>query len=64
MMNKIVRHVGEVVTLTRDCELGWKGEIAVVVGIDEYMRLVFPNRPPGNDREVKTGSDYTYLRRS
>jgi hypothetical protein len=61
------RYAGEVVELTRDCELGQAGERAVVVRVDEgdelspypCMVFVFPNRD--HDQRVYTGADYQYL---
>lgn len=50
-----------VVELDRDCELGRKGERAVVISVQgPYMMLVFPYRD--QSREVRTGTDYAYLR--
>lgn len=64
------RHVGEQVELTRDCELGAKGERAHVTEIDGMcMTLDFFERGDFVDgREVanntvKTGADYRFLRR-
>lgn len=56
------RFVGEVVELSRDCELGRAGERAVVTArVDYYMTLSFPDRTP-DARTVHTGADYQYLR--
>ncbi len=62
------RYLGEVVALTRTCDLGEADERAVVVdlwtaavGDDKYMSLVFPDRPL-KDRLVNTGADYKFLR--
>lgn len=50
-----------VVELCQDCELGKKGERAVVLSIKgKYMTLVFPYRD--HSREVRTGIDYTFLK--
>ena len=58
------RFVGEVVALSRDCELGHEGDRAVVtVLMGRYMTLTFPDRgPEPEDRAVHTGADYKYLR--
>ena len=54
--------VGEVVELSRDCELGQEGDRAVVTArVDHYMTLTFPDRAPAC-RDVHTGADYKYLR--
>ena len=63
------RHLHEVVEVTRDCEIGAKGERAVVVELaggtppyeHVYMTLLFPDRSPP-ERLVRTGADYLYLR--
>lgn len=55
------RFVGEVVELDRSCDLGEKGERAVVTEVDgKYMTLVFPNRE--YERRINTGADYRFLR--
>lgn len=60
------RVLHEVVELTQDCELGEKGERAVVIKLvyDEYwfMTLLFPNRAIKHTRKVSTGADYRYLK--
>lgn len=57
MSTKQVRHLGEHVQLTCDCELGYEGENAAVTALDErYMTLEFANRI------VHTGANYKYLR--
>ncbi|HSX23289.1 MAG TPA: hypothetical protein VLE97_11000 [Gaiellaceae bacterium] len=62
------RFAGEVVKLTRDCDLGQEGERAVVVKVESsgwaeatYMTLCFFDRDPGQ-RSVNTGADYRFLR--
>lgn len=61
-MNTSKRFLGEVVELSRDCELGQEGDRAVVVALDgPYMSLDFPDRAP-DCRDVHTGADYKYLR--
>ena len=56
------RFAGEVVELSRDCELGQEGDRAVVTVLDaRYMTLHFPDRAP-DCRDVHTGADYKYLR--
>jgi len=63
------RFAGEVVKLTRDCDLGQEGERAVVVRLESsswtgavaFMKLCFFDREPGC-REVNTGADYRFLR--
>jgi hypothetical protein len=58
------RLLHEVVELTKACELGEKGERAVVINLqDKYMTLLFPNRALKYSREVHTGADYMYLKR-
>lgn len=58
------RHVGEVVKLVRDCDIGEQGERAVVLALeDKYMTLVFPGRDSG-PRTVRTGADYRFLVRA
>lgn len=56
----------EVVELVRDCDIGEKGERAVVINLVHdgywYMTLLFPNRDAKRNREVKTGADYQFLR--
>lgn len=53
---------GMVMELTRDCELGRRGERAVVVFVHEStMTLVFPARPAG-DRVFRTGRDYKFAK--
>lgn len=59
------RQLHEVVEVTKDCELGEKGERAVVVYVgEEFMTLVFPNRAIKHTRKINTGADYTHLRRA
>lgn len=61
-MTASVRRLGEVVALTRDCELGVEGERAVVLALeDNTMTLVFPHRPDDR-RRVRTGADYRYVK--
>ena len=61
-MNTSKRFVGEVVELSRDCELGQEGDRAVVTAlVGRYMTLTFPDRAP-DCRAVHTGADYKYLR--
>lgn len=59
------RFVGEVVKLTRDCDLGQEGDRAVVLKLETEgctsMTLCFFDRDPGS-RKVSTGADYLYLR--
>lgn len=56
------RAVYEMVELTQDCELGVKGERAIVVDIDgKCMRLTFFERT--SDQYKLTGTDYAFLRR-
>ena len=56
------RFVGEVVALSRDCELGQEGDRAVVTAlVDHYMTLTFLDRGP-DCSDVYTGADYKYLR--
>lgn len=59
------RFVGEVVKLTRDCDLGEEGERAVVLKLETdgytHMALCFFDREP-DSREVRTGADYRFLR--
>lgn len=57
------RYLYEVVEIAQDCELGSAGERALVVELPEerYMELVFFNRPY-DQRIVRTGSDYKFLR--
>lgn len=58
-----MRAPGDVVELDRDCELGNRHERAVVVLVDDrYMTVVFPYRNKDNDRVVRTGCDYLYLK--
>jgi hypothetical protein len=60
--NTAKRFVGEVVELSRDCELGQEGDRAVVTAFaGHYMTLTFPDRAP-DCRAVHTGADYKYLR--
>jgi hypothetical protein len=48
--------------LTRNCELGNVGEIAVVVDIDgPYMTLAWPDRTDGYRFTTNTGRDYKYV---
>ncbi len=61
------RFAGEVVKLTRDCDLGQAGERAVVVKLESsswaastYMTLCFFDREP-DSRTVNTGADYRFL---
>jgi hypothetical protein len=55
------REVGMVVELDRDCEMGRKGERAVVMEVEgPFMRLLFPMR--SESRSVRTGTDYRYLK--
>jgi hypothetical protein len=57
------RRLHEVVELVRDCELGEKGERAVVTFLEgKYMTLVFPMRVHKFNREAHTGADYRYLK--
>ena len=58
------RYVAEHVVLTRNCDLGHEGELAIVSQIEgDAMILYFPNRSGAADvRKVATGTDYTYLR--
>ena len=62
-MKPTIRYVGEVVELTRDCELGRAGERAVVTALEapHYMTLVFVDREPVR-RLCETGADYKFLR--
>lgn len=61
-MSTSKRFVGEVVELSRDCELGQEAERAVVTAlITPYMTLTFLDRAP-DCRDVHTGADYKYLR--
>jgi hypothetical protein len=61
------RYVGEVVDITKDCDIGKAKERAVVVAIDGlFMTLVFPMRisgpfSRGPQRQVQTGADYRFL---
>ena len=56
------RYEGEVVALTRDCDLGCVDELAVVLRlVQNRMTLVFFDRPL-KDRVVRTGADYQFLR--
>lgn len=63
-MEKTERFVGEIVALTRDCELGEEGDQAIVTDLSpcpsggQYMTLYFPGRREPN---VLTGADYRYL---
>lgn len=58
-----MRAPGDVVELDRDCELGNCHERAVVVSVDDrYTVAVFPYRNKVNDRAVRTGRDYLYLK--
>lgn len=63
MGEKTKRFVGEVVQLTRDCDLGAQGERAVVTKLEApfYMTLCFFDRAPAA-RTERTGSDYRYLK--
>lgn len=62
------RFLYEVVTITQNCELGEKGECAVVIELENsgagqgwrYMALLFFRRPY-DQRKVFTGADYKYL---
>lgn len=57
MQRTAKRFVGEVVELSRDCELGQEGDRAVVTSLAfPYMSLTF------GDRVLHTGADYKYLR--
>lgn len=60
------RTLHEVVELTQDCELGEKGERAVVIHLAFdgywYMTLLFPNRALKHARKASTGADYRYLK--
>lgn len=57
MQRTAKRFVGEVVELSRDCELGHEGDRAVVTSLAfPYMSLTF------QDRVLHTGADYEYLR--
>lgn len=60
------RTLHEVVELTQKCELGEKGERAVVIKLvhDGYwfMTLLFPNREIKHTRTANTGADYRYLK--
>lgn len=57
------RYVGEHVELTRDCDLGSKGERAVVSVVhDGTIGLLFKHRVEGQGRQMATGADYAYLR--
>src|SRR4029077_17634745 len=56
MQRTIKRFVGEVVELSRRCELGQEGDRAVVTSLAfPYMSLTF------QDRVLHTGADYKYL---
>jgi hypothetical protein len=62
------RFLHEIVELERDCELGEKGERAIVLAIvccgnmrPTHMTLCFFNRAAFK-RTVHTGADYAYLR--
>jgi len=58
---KTTRYLGERVELSRNCDLGQKGEWARVEALDgRSMTLVFPER--SRDATVYTGADYLYLR--
>lgn len=61
--NTTKRFVGELVELSRDCELGQEGDRAVVTALvgGHYMALTFPDRAP-DCRVVHTGADYEHLR--
>jgi hypothetical protein len=56
------RYQYQVLELTQDCELGQRGERAVVTEIvnGRYMTLLFPGRAL-TERWVHTGLDYRYL---
>lgn len=57
-----LRQQNDVVELDRDCELGKRGERAVITEVDgKYMTVVFPNRE--SDRVVYTGADYLYFKK-
>lgn len=57
MQRTAKRFVGEVVELSRNCELGQEGDRAVVTSLAfPYMSLTF------QDRVLHTGADYKYLR--
>lgn len=61
-MSTSKRSLGEIVELSRDCELGQEGDRAVVVALNgHYMTLTFLDRAP-DCRDVHTGADYKYLR--
>jgi hypothetical protein len=61
-MQRTKRFVGEVIELSRDCELGQESDRAVVTSLAfPYMSLTFPDREP-DLRVVHTGADYKYLR--
>ena len=58
------RKLHEVVELTKDCELGEKGERAVVIHLEgKYMTLLFSNRTLKYSREQHTGADYLYVKK-
>jgi len=55
--------VGDVLELTRSCELGDQRERCVVISVDgNYMTIVFPLRDVGR-RVIDTGTDYRFARR-
>lgn len=61
----MTRSLYEIVELTRDCDLGERGERAVVAKLAtlaNLMTLVFPNREVGQTRWVHTGADYRFLK--
>lgn len=58
------RCLHEVVELTQTCELGEKGERAVVIDLEgKYMTLLFANRETKYKREISTGADYLWLKK-
>lgn len=60
------RHVGEIVEVTRDCEIGQETELATVTDLDgPYMTLTFHrDTTQGRGLVVHTGANYKYLRTS
>lgn len=57
-----MKEIHQVVEVTQDCEVGDRGERAVIVALDhKSMVLIFPARPRA-ERRVSTGVDYSFLR--
>ena len=59
--NTTTRHLGERLELTRDCDLGKRGDQCAVAELDHSGRYV-GMRLSFQDRDVWTGADYRYLR--